>query len=350
MLLQTEVSIPSAPTAICHSDELLLLGSCFAENIGKRLVENKFQCDINPFGTLYNPSSVAQALRRLADGTPYDKSDLHYFEGVGWCTWEHHSRFAAEKENDALEKENRRMLSSSDGLKKAKFLIITFGSAWVFRLRETSAENEQKGEEKGIGDKRKNRVVANCHKQPERLFERSLLTVDDIVDEWKPLLERLHKLNPQLQVLFTVSPIRHLRDGAHSNQLSKATLLLAVQRMIDECEKDLSLLYFPAYEIMLDELRDYRFYADDMTHPSALAEQYIWERFGDTFFNAETKQIIKEWEEVCRALNHRPFRPDSEEHKRFIRQTLLKIEAIRKKMPYFEVEKEIAQCHTILNR
>ena len=180
------------------------------------------------------------------------------------------------------------------------------------------------------------RVVANCHKQPERLFSRVLLTVPEIVALWEPLLLRLHEQNPSLHVLFTVSPVRHLRDGAHANQISKATLLLAVEELEKRMGNRVPLMYFPAYEIMMDELRDYRFYADDMAHPSTVAEQYIWERF--------------EWAEIQRALNHRPFHPESEEYKRFIRQTLLKIEAIQEKMPYFDTQKEIQQCHTLLNR
>ena len=332
MQFQTEVQIPLSRVSIRHSHHLTLMGSCFAESMGQRLVDNKFQCDVNPFGILYNPQSIAQGLTRLMDETMYQEAEVREFEGIGWCCWEHHSRFSAMSAEEALAQMNSRLLSSSEWLRNADFLIITFGSAWVYLLKETG------------------RVVANCHKQPERLFSRVLLKVPEIVSLWEPLLLRLHEQNPSLHVLFTVSPVRHLRDGAHANQISKATLLLAVNELEKRMGNRVPLMYFPAYEIMMDELRDYRFYADDMAHPSTVAEQYIWERFEKAFFDAETRNVIEEWTEIRRALNHRPFHPESEEYKRFIRQTLLKIEAIKEKMPYFDTQKELSQCHTLLNR
>ena len=331
MKLKTEVIIPVPQTFIRHADRLLLIGSCFAESMAEHFVAGKFRCDVNPFGTLYNPMSIRQALLRIADNRLLVENEVRPFDGVGWCSWEHHGRFASPSKEEALEKMNERVAFSSHWFREADVLVVTFGSAWVYRLRSTGA------------------VVGNCHKQDERLFVRSLLSVDEIVREWENLLLHLHELNPRLRVLFTVSPIRYLRDGAHENQLSKATLLLSIQRLMKETNGVLSTDYFPAYEILQDELRDYRFYADDMVHPSSLAELYIWERFSQTFFDNRTREILSEWKEVNKALDHRPFRPHSEEYKQFIRQTLLKIETIRKKMPYFDVEKEIAQCHTLLN-
>ena len=182
------------------------------------------------------------------------------------------------------------------------------------------------------------------------MFIREKLTVDDIVCLWQPLLQRLGAELPSLHVLFTVSPIRHLRDGAHANQISKSTLLLAVEELTQRLSPPTpEPAYFPAYEIVLDELRDYRFYADDMTHPSPLAIDYLWQRFADTFFDAPTRNAASCIEEVTKALEHRPLHPESDEYRRFLRQTLLKIEEIQKELPYFETGKLIDRCHTLLN-
>ena len=183
------------------------------------------------------------------------------------------------------------------------------------------------------------RIVSNCHKLPEKMFDRQRLSTQEIVEDWKPLLLALWEQNPALKILFTVSPIRHWKDGAHENQLSKATLLLAT----DALQKDYPgrIAYFPAYEILMDELRDYRFYADDMLHPSPLAIDYIWQRFIENFLSTDTSAILKEWGDIQKAINHKPFQPDSEAYKRFILQTLLKMERISEKIPSFDIRKEI---------
>ena len=195
-------------------------------------------------------------------------------------------------------------------------MIVTFGTAWVYKLKSNG------------------QIVANCHKLPEKMFEREMLSVQDITEDWKQVLRSLWEQNPELKLLFTVSPIRHWKDGAHGNQLSKATLLLAIEELQKEFPKQI--FYFPAYEIMMDELRDYRFYADDMLHPSALAVEYIWQRFTESMLSDESKGILKEWGEIQKALNHKPFQPESEAYKQFISQTLLKIERLNEKFPYFD--------------
>lgn len=205
-------------------------------------------------------------------------------------------------------------------------LLITFGTAYVYTLKET-------GE-----------IVSNCHKLPDRYFNRSLLTVNEIVSGWKKLLTNLWEYNPGLKILYTASPIRHLKDRAHGNQLSKATLLLAIEELIKVNPKQS--FYFPSYEIMLDELRDYRFYTEDMIHPSRLAINYIWEQFSQQFFAPETKELLRNWQEIRKAINHKPFKPASETYKKFIYQTLLKMERLYKKFPYFDIEKEIVQLRS----
>ena len=331
MDFRTVIDLPPGERPLSHADRLLLLGSCFADAIGERLAKSGFRCAVNPFGTLYNPLSVAQGLERVLSGTPFTADDLQWFAGEGWGSWMHHSRFSRPEAQEAVEAMNSSLSAAHDLMLPhqgvSPVILITLGTAWVYRLADDAS---------AVG-----RVVANCHKQPERLFVRRRLSVDDLLAVWCPLLERLQRAVPGVRLIFTVSPIRHLRDGAHENQLSKATLLL----FVDELRKRVgspALTYFPAYEILLDELRDYRFYADDMAHPSSPAVGYIWERFGDTFFSPATRRLIAEWESVQKALAHRPFRPDSDEYRRFICQTLLKIEHIQKECPNFDAAKEIA--------
>lgn len=297
-----------------------MVGSCFAENIGRKLEEHKFTVDINPFGILYNPASVAEGLRRLLCPERFTPGDLFQHEGI-YHSFAHHSRFSAPTEEECLEQINSRLYQSSDFLRKATRLVITLGTAFVYRLKSNG------------------RIVANCHKLPEKRFDRERLSVEAIVADWKPLLLALWEQNPALKILFTVSPIRHWKDGAHENQLSKATLLLAADALQREFPERIA--YFPAYEILMDELRDYRFYADDMLHPSPLAIDYMWQRFTDHFLSADTLAILKEWGDIQKAMNHKPFQPDSEVYKRFIHQTLLKMERICEKMPSFDIQNEI---------
>ena len=297
MELYTRILLPKARFSFSYEDRVVMMGSCFAENIGRKLEENKFSVDINPFGTLYNPASVAEGLRMLLRPEYFTPGDLFQHEGI-YHSFTHHSRFSAPSEEECLGHINSRLSESSDFLRKATRLVITLGTAFVYRLKSDG------------------RIVSNCHKLPEKMFDRQRLSTQEIVEDWKPLLLALWEQNPALKILFTVSPIRHWKDGAHENQLSKATLLLAT----DALQKDYPgrIAYFPAYEILMDELRDYRFYADDMLHPSPLAIDYIQ-----------------------KAINHKPFQPDSEAYKRFILQTLLKMERISEKIPSFDIRKEI---------
>ena len=286
MQLTTPIEISRKLISITHEDGMVLMGSCFADNIGGKLQEAHFHCCVNPFGTLYNPMSVGQALKDIIAGRNYSVTDSEIFNSESiWHSWMHHSRFSADNAESLVENINGSIRKAHEHLLNSRLLIITLGSSYVYRLKED------------------NRIVANCHKMNEKLFDRSRLNVDDIVDEWIPLLDELHNMNPQLKVMFTVSPIRHKRDGLHANQLSKATLLLAVDRLC-ELRKDLC-LYFPAYEIMMDELRDYRFYADDMVHPSPLAVEYIWERFCTAFFDRKTMDKVTEWRKFEAAQRHR---------------------------------------------
>ncbi|WP_336527015.1 GSCFA domain-containing protein, partial [Bacteroides acidifaciens] len=241
----------------------------------------------------------------------------------------HHGSFSASTPEKTLQNINDRLRQAFQTMQQLDWLMLTFGTAYVYEQKETG------------------KVVANCHKLPENNFNRRLLLADEIVDEYTSLIISLAARNPNLKILFTVSPIRHIRDGMHANQLSKSTLLLAIDRLQQLFPQHV--FYFPSYEIVLDELRDYRFYADDMLHPSPLAVRYLWGRFSETFFSADTKQIMAEIEDIRRDLAHKPFHPGSEAYQRFLGQIVLKIERLIGKYPYLDFQKETELCHMRLN-
>lgn len=328
MEFRTKVELPVNVPLINHSDRLMLWGSCFVENMGKLFVENKFRCDVNPFGVLYNPLSIAKALGQVLAHKRYEESDLKCERGI-WFSLAHHGNFSAGSAEECLEKINTRIRMAEETLAQARWVIFTWGTSWVYEWKET------------------HEIVGNCHKLPERLFDRYILKVEDIVEAYGGLIEKLLSLNPHVHCLFTVSPIRHVKDGMHGNQLSKAVLLLAIQRLVGQYP---SCLYFPSYEIMMDELRDYRFYADDMLHPSSVAVDYLWECFGKTFFSPSARSFLGAWEKVKKALAHRPFDAESEQYRHFLSQILLNIEELKEKFTYLDVQNEIELCQARLKK
>ena len=335
----TYLDIPKSVFEMTHKNHLMFIGSCFADNIGGKMRENKFSVDVNPFGVLYNPFSVASACKYLLKPENFVEEDLFFYNGM-YHSFMHHGKFSDATAGECLSKINGSLKCAAENFRKISYLVITFGTAYVYRLK--NCENTSPVESDYTA-RHSGQVVANCHKLPAAKFDRELLTVDLIVSEWSALIENILSVNPSLKLIFTVSPIRHLKDGAHLNQISKATLLLAEQQLMDKYADRLS--YFPAYELMMDELRDYRFYADDMLHPSKIAIDYIWERFCDTYMDAEEKALMKELEGINRAINHRPFNISSDAHKHFLMQTMLKIKLIQEKYPYLclsEEENEIA--------
>ena len=252
---RTAVNIPGFRFKTGYNHLNLFIGSCFTENIGAKMAELKYPVDINPFGILYNPASVAEGIKILMDGLSFTEADLFQQEGLWHSLW-HHSRFSGTSIEETLEKINGRIRSSSEYLKNADFLFITFGTAWIYRFKNSG------------------QIVSNCHKLPEGDFVRARLSVEEISDEYRMLCDKLNAFNPSLKIVFTVSPVRHWRDGATENQRSKAILHLAVERIVQENSGFCS--YFPAYELVMDELRDYRFYSPDMIHISDIAVDFIW--------------------------------------------------------------------------
>ena len=290
MQLATPVQpVPSA-IRISHDTPLLTLGSCFADHIGLKLQQAGIDILCNPFGTLYNPLSIALALTYALDDREIDRSWLVQHDGL-WHSWMHHTRFSNPDPDTCLTLCNQAIHTAHLQLLRQPTLLVTLGTAYAYSLADGPCQG---------------RIVANCHKLPSSLFNRQLLTIFQIVDTWQPLLTRLHQL--QCQLILTVSPIRHLADGLHQNQLSKSTLLLAADTLVRNHTNDNpSPTYFPAYEILLDQLRDYRFYARDMCHPSDLAVDIIWQQFQDTYMSPATQQRCRDEEKAFRRTQHRPI-------------------------------------------
>jgi len=317
----TEIQIPEFQWKMDYSKSMMFFGSCFSENIGQRLIDLKFKVDMNPFGILYNPESIANSLKIIIESRIFSEDDLFCDQGI-WNSFYHHSRFSDVDQQATLGKINNRILSSNEFLKKADFLVITFGTAWVYELVKTG------------------QIVSNCHKIPASEFKRFRLEVSDIINVYVELLEQIWKFNPGLKVIFTVSPIRHWKDGAVENQVSKATLLLAIDLLVSGFGKQ-KCNYFPSYELMMDELRDYRFYAEDMLHLSPVAVDYIFERFCQVAVTEESLKVSKEVVKILKASMHRPFNNSTSEHNKFIQANLLEIDKLTERFPFlnFSVER-----------
>lgn len=323
MQFRTYINIKPAAEQIDHTKSIFSLGSCFAENIASRLQRAKFHVASSPTGILFNPESIANTLDKLTLFANADaakrliEAELRNTDGR-WYNYNFHSVFCDSNKSHATDKMVSAHMAGVNALQRADIVIITFGTAWAYYLKEC-------GE-----------VVANCHKQPQSLFSRQLLSVEHIAKRYDKLLS--DGALAQKRVIFTVSPIRHLADGAEDNSLSKATLRVAIAELV---RNHSNVEYFPSFEIVNDELRDYRFYADDMVHPSPLAIDYIWQRFSEYAFNTTTRQLIEQIARITQAAEHKPFEPTSEAHKRFCRQKLSQIEELNRAYPTLDFGKEI---------
>ena len=318
MNLQTKITVAAPDFLIDYNSRLMMLGSCFAENMGSKFSYYKFDVDVNPCGIIYNPLSVANVLRLIVEGKQFEKSDLRQVGGK-WVSLYHHGAFSSTDPDECLRRINDRLTKATGELRTLDLLVITWVTAWVYRYT------------------RENIVVSNCHKIPSQEFERSRLSVEDIVKEYLVLIGRLREINPVLRILFTVSPIRHWKDGAHGNQLSKATLLLAIDRLREELQH---VYYFPAYEIVLDELRDYRFYADDMLHMSGFTVDYIWERFLYSFISPDVLGLMNRIGRINKGVAHRPFDPKSGDYQRLVKKMQAEIAMISRSFPMIDFSEE----------
>lgn len=305
-------------TTIQHQDKLLLAGSCFTENIGAKLKQHKFPVLENPNGILFNPISIAKSVHGYIDNKQYTGDDLFY-QNESWNSWQHHSRFSYPDKDKCLSSINQSQQAAHQFILKANWLFVTVGSAFVYELNN--------GE-----------VVANCHKVPTDKFSKKLLGVEEIVAALEGMLDRLMLVNPTLKIIFTISPVRHLRDGFVENNRSKSTLVQAVHQLTDARE---NVFYFPAYELVIDDLRDYRFYAEDMVHPNYAATGYVWEKFVTACIDEAAQKLMKEINIINAARSHKPFNPSSEQHKKFLQSNLDRVVQLQRQYPYIDFEAEM---------
>lgn len=296
---------------IGHDTPLLSLGSCFAEHIGQRLEQRKFPVLSNPFGIVFNPISLGEGILRLTGTSSFSRDDLFMYEDR-WLSFLHHGSFSDPDPGALLERMNARLMNAREQFRRSRFLLLTLGTAHVW-------ERTDNGE-----------VVANCHKLPSSFFRRRRAGVEEVIRSLEQAFEAVWMNNPDLEVLLTVSPVRHLRDGMIENQRSKSVLLLATGALEERFGQ---VHYFPAYELLMDDLRDYRFYARDMIHPSELAVDYIWSYFQEALIDAGSKKLIAQLERVHLAMEHRPLRPGSAEYRDFAAAHLRKVEALEKSWP-----------------
>jgi hypothetical protein len=326
--LQTLVKIDRSATCINHQTPAMFIGSCFSDNIGIKLHRLKFHVLLNPFGVLYNPLSIAKAVGRIIDCS-YLTSDQLIEDNHMWHSLDLHGSFSNTSKEIVLNNANIEIDRAHRFLKNAKFLFITFGTAWVYQFIKTG------------------HIVANCHKIKADQFDRFRLNLDEISNTWFDLLAKIKKFNPSIKVVFTVSPVRHLKDGANGNQLSKASLLLAIDQLINNSISRTSLEYFPAFELVNDELRDYRYYAPDMVHLNEVCVNYIFEKFAACYFNNETELIMSEVDKIVTATEHRVLNYNPFVIKKFTNDMLKKIESLTNKCPFLDFTEETEYFRTL---
>ena len=306
MNFTTQIPISKHEKNISHKDKIMLLGSCFTENIGNKLLINGFETLINPFGILYNPFSICSSLNRISDLKFLLSEDLVQVNEF-WYSYEHHGVFRNENKDNLLQTINLGISEANSFLKQTNWLIITLGTAWVFFLKENS------------------KILGNCHKLNPQLIDKRLLSVDEIVENTTLTINNIRKINPNIKIILTVSPIRHWKQGYRENLISKSSLHLATDKI---CKSINNCSYFPAYEIVMDELRDYRFYQADMLHPSEIAVDYIWEKFSTHLFSEATTNLCKDYYRLHSMKQHKAFNPESQGYK----QHLIKIEKLEQEL------------------
>jgi hypothetical protein len=317
---RTIISPQKSPFTISHKDRIVSIGSCFSENIGKKFSDYKFSININPFGQQYNPHSIANAIHRLLESKPYTEKDLVFHDEL-YHSFDHHGSFSRNSVEETLNVVNQNLEQASQDLKTATVLFLTFGTSHVFSLKESGS------------------VVSNCHKLSGNNFDRKLMKPAEIVDVLDNAFERLRKINPSLKIILSVSPVRYFAFGHHENTVSKSHLFSAIQELQ---EPHPEYFYFPAYELVMDDLRDYRFFAEDMLHPNYQATNYVWEKLCGAMIDKGTLQVMAEIDEILLAAKHKARNPTSEAHKKFVKKNLEKIEMLKKSFGLSFTEEERA--------
>ncbi len=319
MQFQLSLDIPKLPKPIKYQDKILLIGSCFTEHISDRLAANKFMTCSNPHGILFNPISVAKSLNSYSEGKVYAEEELFYLNEL-WNSWDHHTRFSDVDKERALQKINDSQKEASAFLKETDWVMITLGSAFQYYLKE------------------KNLAVANNHRAPAQWFEKRLLSIKEITEELSQAIHKIQSINPKAQILFTISPVRHIRDGVVDNNRSKARLIEAVYALCNSFE---NAHYFPAYELVIDILRDYRFYDVDMVHPNYPATQFVWERFVASCVEEKSQEIMEQVQDVMTAKNHRTRFPNTDAHRNFLASYKTKTETLMTMFPFLKLDEEL---------
>lgn len=319
MKFHLNFTIPPFEQKINYSHKYLFVGSCFTENIGEIMQQYKFNVKINPNGVLYNPASMAFALRRYIDNKTIGENELFYANEC-WNSWEHHSRFSNTDKQTCLTTINSNISSAHDFIKQTDWLFITFGSAFVYKRNET-------GE-----------LVGNCHKVPQKEFTKQMLTVNEIVADYKILIQQLKAINNNLKIILTISPVRHIREGIVENNRSKARLVEAVHELVQQNDNS---FYFPAYELVIDDLRDYRFYNSDLVHPNEQAINYVFEKLMNSIFDDKTKELFEKIKEIISAKKHRPFNKNTEAYLKFKTAYMERCSQLQKDNPILDLKEEI---------
>lgn len=318
MKLQTQIPLQKqSKNLIDYDSNILLMGSCFVENIGDKFDYYKFQNLQNPFGVLFNSIAIETLVSNAINGTFYSDNDV-FFHNEQWHCFDTHSKLSAPSKEDLLQNLNQCISATNKQINKSTHIIITLGTAWVYKHKETS------------------RFVANCHKVPQSQFDKVLLSVHDIVKSLETMVSLIHSENPKATIIFTVSPVRHIKDGFVENTQSKAHLISAIHQIINNQSPAINhqLVYFPSYEIMMDELRDYRFYAQDMLHPNQIAINYIWEKFANVWISEQAFGVMNEVDIIQKGIAHKPFNPNSEAHKAFLESLEMKKNSLKSKIPH----------------
>lgn len=315
MQFTTKIPIQKFPNPITYESKILSLGSCFAENMGAKLDYYKFQKTTNPFGIIFNAVSIEKLANRIANKIQFTEKDIFYHNDL-WHCYEVHSELSNPNKEDFLKALNLLIFQSFNHLVQTTHCLITLGTSWVYR-------NIDSGE-----------IVANCHKVPQKQFTKELLSAEITGRSIENIVTLVHQINKNVKFIFTVSPVRHIKDGFVENTISKAHLISAIHSTINHQPSTIN--YFPSYEIQLDELRDYRFYAEDMLHPNPIAIDYIWQRFKENVISEEAFNVMDEVATIQKALAHRPFNPNSESHKKFLMNLHKKIQLLQDQFPFVQ--------------
>lgn len=317
MQFRTQIPISKSNNPIDYNSKILSVGSCFAENMAEKFDYFKFQNETNPFGIIFNPVSIEKLFSRVCKEELFTEKDV-FFHNERWHSFEVHSDLSNADRQELLETLNKAVTETNKKLKEATHIIITFGTSWIYRNIESTE------------------IAANCHKVPQKQFLKELLSVDVIQKSIQNTIDSIQTLNPEINFIFTISPVRHIKDGFVENQLSKSHLFSALHSVLNSEHLKLNTEYFPSYEILMDELRDYRFYNEDMLHPNQIAIDYIWKLFSENYISQESISTMQEVDEIQKSLRHRSFNPDSEQHQKFLAKLQQKMNLLAEKISHIK--------------